>query len=532
MSERRPRSVEIVSDQLADQISGELSGQEGQIRTGISRYDRQQLITGWDQEKLSSARMVIIGSDVLANYLAMNAAALGFGTIEICGQGIVDSIDLAQDFKNYSKGFSLFKNGTKANLIAEFAQKLNPAVKTRGLNLNLASIKNIQLIEKPDIIIEASSSINSKANAIKYSRLKNIPLISVGCGPNIGKLGVYNPGNSMSRSDEVRYLENILFHDIIGSQGTIVSSVMSSLAVDEARKILMPINNEKTIEDILLYNLSSLERFAGDAGDAGDTRGETGGTHKLNYVQEREDFSDKKVLMIGAGALGNFAGLELVLNGIGNLTIVDDDTIEETNLNRQIFFYDKVGAGKAETLASRLGQLNSNVNVDYLVERITPESENVFKKGGYDLIVDTVDNNKSRALLNYFSLKYKIPLISGGTRYNSGQVVVSVPGETACLNCKVDIDKLAVDGHQPQSCIHAAQPSVITSNQIIGGMIVGEVRSVLRPDKYGICSNKISKYISEDEFRIGDLPALQTCECSKNKRKLRSWMKKMKYLYE
>ena len=149
-----------------------------------------------------------------------------------------------------------------------------------------------------------------------------------------------------------------------------------------------------------------------------------------------------------------------------------------------------------------------------------------------NIFVKNLSNKEPTKDITEDDIKYKIPLISGGTRYNSGQVVVSVPGETACLNCKVDIDKLAVDGHQPQSCIHAAQPSVITSNQIIGGMIVGEVRSVLRPDKYGICSNKISKYISEDEFRIGDLPALQTCECSKNKRKLRSWMKKMKYLYE
>jgi molybdopterin/thiamine biosynthesis adenylyltransferase len=158
--------------------------------------------------------------------------------------------------------------------------------------------------------------------------------------------------------------------------------------------------------------------------------------------------------------------------------------------------------------------------------------EEYFKNNKPDLIVDTVDNNKTRALLNYFSLKYNIPFISGGTRYNSGQAVVSVPGVTACLNCKADIDALAKAGYSPQSCILAPSPSVITSNQIIAGLMVDEAERILAPKIYGPPTNKIIKYVSSESSRLGLLPAVDACNCYKDKKYLGKWIDNMKHLYE
>ncbi|MBT7902351.1 ThiF family adenylyltransferase [Candidatus Woesearchaeota archaeon] len=516
------RSSRQVEPQFRQTGQSRQSGEGEGLQTGISRYDRQELIRGWDQSALTNSKLIIVGSGVLANYTALTAAALGFGNIELFGPGSVDVLDVANSEKDFSKGFSYFSQGTKVDLIANFVSRINPEVKVTGINLRLDKSQNLNLISAPSVIIDTTNNPYSKFNLIEYGIRQGIPVVSASCSETRSKLGVYDPITQRSSGDQQRYLENILFAEFTGQkQSSILSSVMSALAVEEARKKLMPINGEKTIEDILIYNLNSLDRFKSDV--------------DFEFLSEPDDFKDKTVLMVGAGALGNFAGLELALNNIGKLIMIDDDDIEQTNLNRQVLFYDAVGRLKATTLAERLQRINPNLEVEIMSERLTPASEHYFSSGEafseLDLMIDTVDNNKARALLNYYSTKYGIPLISGGTRYNSGQVVVSIPGQTACLDCKVDIDKLAISAHAPQSCILAAQPSVITSNQIIGGMIVGEARCVLRPDKYGPASNKILKYISQDDFRIGSLPAAQSCSCHHNEEKIGSWMEKMAYLY-
>jgi molybdopterin/thiamine biosynthesis adenylyltransferase len=135
-------------------------------------------------------------------------------------------------------------------------------------------------------------------------------------------------------------------------------------------------------------------------------------------------------------------------------------------------------------------------------------------------------------LINYFSLKFKIPFISGGTRYDSGQVTVSIPGETACLNCQADIDRLALQGHTPhQSCIYAPQPSVITSNQVIASLIGGEARAIFQREKYGDPVRFVLKYISGEQYRVASLPSQDVCECHKDKKMLSEWKTKMAQLY-
>ncbi|MBW2993651.1 ThiF family adenylyltransferase, partial [Candidatus Woesearchaeota archaeon] len=367
------------------------------------------------------------------------------------------------------------------------------------------------------IIIETTNDPASKFMIIEYASQKRIPVISMSASEYKAKLGVYNPHSR--RRDKKKLIENIVFAEFTGKrQGPTVSQVIAGLGIEEARKYIMPLRNEKIIDDIVAYNLLSNKRF------------ECTDDKELTAL---DNFSEKTCLMVGAGALGNFAGLDLVLNNIGTLMIADFDTVESTNLNRQIWFYDSVGRLKAEALVEKLKKVNPNVKFDYSRSKVTPESEFFFKENKIDLMIDTVDNNSTRALLNYFAVKYQIPFISGGTRYNSGQVTVYKPGESACLNCQADIDQLALASYHPASCIYAAEPSVITSNQIIGGIIGGESKVILNPEKYGRVIPFVLKYVSNEAFRLGALPSpAATCECHADKKKTKKWLKKMKHLYE
>jgi molybdopterin/thiamine biosynthesis adenylyltransferase len=509
--------------QTAEQPSQQ-SAQSGGIENIVNRYDRQQLIQGWDQEKLEKAKIAVVGTGILGNYTALCLAALGFGKIGIYGSGFVTRDMLKNYEKNsmkpdYSEGFLYFdskEDEPKADAIAEFIKKINPLVDSYGVNIDMCRQGNISLLGNPDLIFDATNDPASKIALIEYAAEKRIPVISMSTSETSAKIGVYNPNDN--RQDKKKLIENIIFAEFKDKkQGTTTSQFVSAIAADEARKYLMPIKNEKVIKDIVVYNLESDRRFD-------DTQSKK--------IEGEDNFKNKKAVMIGAGALGNFAGLDLVLNNVGNLLIIDFDRVEATNLNRQIWFYDAVGELKSKALADKLKRINPRVDINYSSQKLIPAAEDFIKNANIDLLIDTVDNNKARALINYFSLKFKIPFISGGTRYDSGQVTVSIPGETACLNCQADIDRLALQGHTPhQSCIYAPQPSVITSNQVIASLIGGEARAIFQREKYGDPVRFVLKYISGEQYRVASLPSQDVCECHKDKKMLSEWKTKMAQLY-
>jgi len=489
-----------------------------------NRYDRQELIQGWNQEKLKNSRIAIIGNNILANYSAITLASLGFGTIEIFGNGVITNDTLLNFRRNnldpdYSSGFLYFDSNigdVKSEVIAEFIKKFNPLVDSYGVNIDMCKSGNMNLLNGPDIIIETTNDPASKIEAIEYSIAKKIPIISMSSNEIKSSVGMFNPNSRIQ--NQRKFIENIIFAEYNNKkQGTNTSQVISGLAIDEARKYLMPLENEKIIDDIVVYNLESNKRF---------------NQNRDHEITGQTNLKNKTVLMIGAGAEGNHAGLEFALSNVGQLYIVDFDEVESTNLNRQIWFYDSVGQIKSEALVNKLKKINPRIKYIYSKNKITPESEDFFKKAKIDLMVDTVDNNKTRALLNYFSLKYNIPFISGGTSYNSGQVVTSVPGVTACLNCQVNIDDIALNAYTPnQSCIYAPQASVINSNQIMGGIIGGEARTILQPNKFGPPIQLVLKYVGNEDFRLATLPSQEPCKCYKNRKLLRTWMNKMNHLY-
>ncbi|MDR2861368.1 MAG: HesA/MoeB/ThiF family protein [Syntrophobacterales bacterium] len=141
------------------------------------------------------------------------------------------------------------------------------------------------------------------------------------------------------------------------------------------------------------------------------------------------------IVIAGAGGLGSPAALYLTAAGIGRLTIIDDDHVSLTNLNRQILHYDgDLGAAKVSSAATKLGLLNPSVQIQPLKQRITEENAAALLDGAH-VVIDGMDNFATRLILNQACVKLKIPFIHGGVHGLMGQVTTIIPGETPCFAC-------------------------------------------------------------------------------------------------
>jgi len=131
-----------------------------------------------------------------------------------------------------------------------------------------------------------------------------------------------------------------------------------------------------------------------------------------------------RIAVIGAGGIGSAAIPALAGAGVGSLTIVDDDVVDVTNLQRQtIFRADDVGRGKAELAAYFTRALNPNVEAHAFVERI--EAGNATELlAEHDLVLDGCDNFATRLAVGDACLALGIPLISAAAIQFQGQVAL------------------------------------------------------------------------------------------------------------
>jgi molybdopterin/thiamine biosynthesis adenylyltransferase/rhodanese-related sulfurtransferase len=138
-----------------------------------------------------------------------------------------------------------------------------------------------------------------------------------------------------------------------------------------------------------------------------------------------------KVLLLGAGGLGSPAALYLAAAGVGTLGIVDADTVDASNLQRQILHAtSRVGQPKVESAKKTLSDLNPDVKVIPHQERLTSENvERLFSQ--YDLVVDGTDNFPTRYLVNDASVFLGKPVVHGSIFRFDGQVTTFVPKKAA-----------------------------------------------------------------------------------------------------
>lgn len=147
------------------------------------------------------------------------------------------------------------------------------------------------------------------------------------------------------------------------------------------------------------------------------------------------DISRKSVCLVGCGGLGCNVSVHLAGAGIGKLFLCDFDVIEESNLNRQFMYtFSDIGESKCRTLKERLSLYAPKAGIQAVEKKILNETDLAFASD-CDLVILAVDNSETRAVVNRFCQKNRIPVIDGGIDGFYGRMYFFIPRKTPCLFC-------------------------------------------------------------------------------------------------
>lgn len=188
----------------------------------------------------------------------------------------------------------------------------------------------------------------------------------------------------------------------------------------------------------------------------------------------QEALKQSSVLILGAGGLGCASSQYLATAGVGKLTLIDDDVVELSNLQRQVLHHDAdIGRKKVESAAQSLRELNPYLNVSTIDGRLDDEAlaELIAQ---HDLVLDASDNVETRNQLNRLCFVAKTPLVSGAAIRMEGQISVFLyqDAKQPCYQCLSGLF-----GSSALSCVEAGVMAPVVG--IIGAMQALEAVKVL-----------------------------------------------------
>ncbi len=152
-------------------------------------------------------------------------------------------------------------------------------------------------------------------------------------------------------------------------------------------------------------------------------------------IEGQERLMGARALVIGAGGLGSPVALYLAAAGVGTIGIVDPDTVDLSNLQRQILHdSDRLGRLKVDSASETLRALNPDVKIEPYAARISADNA-MELMSGYDVVVDGADNFPTRYLVNDASLHTGVPVVHGSVFRFEGQATVFTPYAGPCYRC-------------------------------------------------------------------------------------------------
>lgn len=221
---------------------------------------------------------------------------------------------------------------------------------------------------------------------------------------------------------------------------------------------------------------------------------EEGRYHRQSLITwwDQSRLQDARVLVVGAGALGNEIVKNLVLVGVGTIVVVDMDTIENSNLSRCVFFRpEDEGRPKAKTLAERASELNPDVEVIPVVGDVRL-AIGLASFAEVDVVIGGLDNREARLFVNQACWKTTTPWIDGAIEGLMGVARVFVPPDTACYECTLsehDHELLAARRTcamlTREDMLAGKTPTTATSSSIIAGLQTQEAIKLLHEDRLG-----------------------------------------------
>jgi len=217
----------------------------------------------------------------------------------------------------------------------------------------------------------------------------------------------------------------------------------------------------------------------------------------------QESLKKAHVVIAGAGGLGSSVSIYLTAAGIGHISIIDHDTVELSNLNRQILHWERdIGKNKVESAVEKLTHINSNIEINGIEEKISEENVLELLKGA-DAVVDCMDNFHTRFILNDAILKLDIPFFHGACYGFEGRATTIIPKKTPCLRCII-----------PKSPPEKKVPVIGTTPGTIGTIQATEVIKFFAGIK-PLLTNKLliydSRHLTYDLIKIERNPKCPSC---------------------
>lgn len=201
---------------------------------------------------------------------------------------------------------------------------------------------------------------------------------------------------------------------------------------------------------------------------------------------DQEKLAASRVLVVGAGALGNEVLKNLALLGVGHIYVIDFDEIEESNLTRSVLFRSRDrGRPKAEAAAEALREMNPDVQVRAIHGNIiTDVGLGLF--ADVDVVIGCLDNREARLWVNRCCWKVGTPWIDGGIQEINGVAKVFVPPDSACYECAMtenDYRLISLRYSCPllrqEDLLAGKVPTAPTISSMIGGLQTQEALKLI-----------------------------------------------------
>ena len=224
----------------------------------------------------------------------------------------------------------------------------------------------------------------------------------------------------------------------------------------------------------------------------------------------QKSLKNKHVVLVGLGGLGSPIAYYLASSGIGKITIIDNDKVDLSNLQRQILFdVSDIGCSKVVAAKRRLLLLNPELNILPVDKKICKDSQSsIFND--CNLIIDATDNFKTRCLINKFSLANKVPLVMGAAIKFQGQIAIfrNDQDNEPCYNC------LYEDVLEDDACINSGVLASLTG--VIGSIQTSEVFKLLLDIGDQLNSKLLLVDIKNNEFKVIKITKDPKCKVCNN----------------
>ena len=220
-------------------------------------------------------------------------------------------------------------------------------------------------------------------------------------------------------------------------------------------------------------------------------------TERLIGTENLEKLKNKNIIIFGLGGVGSYVAEALARCGIGKMTVVDKDTVDITNINRQLYaLHSTVGKNKADVAKTRILDINPECEVTSIVKMYLPENADEFELAKYDYIVDAIDNVTAKIDLAIKSQELGIPMIAsmgtGNKLDHTAFKITDIYKTDTCPLCRVIRRELKARGVKKLKVLYSTEipkndgertPASIsfvpsTAGLIIAGCVVEELLKV------------------------------------------------------